>query len=228
MSVISAVDLHVAYGSTVALAGLSFSARAGESVAVVGQSGSGKSTLLRCLAGLQDPVSGTVHFAGEDLYAMTDRERSAVRLSQFGFVFQSAELISELTLLENIALPVELNGAKRRQSLSIASEWAERLGIDECMHRRPRHVSGGQRQRAAIARAMATTPKVVFADEPTGALDSHNRDDVLDLLVGACDAAACLLVLVTHDPVAAARVGRVVHVKDGRESAAADISLLSQ
>jgi putative ABC transport system ATP-binding protein len=224
MSMLSASDLHVDYGATAALTGMAFDGEAGESVAVVGASGSGKSTLLRCLAGLQAPDSGTVRFDGEDLYGLTDKARSAVRLSRFGFVFQSAELISELTLLENIALPVELNGLTRRRSLGAAAQWAERLDIAECARRRPRDVSGGQRQRAAIARAMATTPQVVFADEPTGALDSHNRDAVLELLVGACDSAGCLLVLVTHDPVAAARTSRVVHMMDGRESAAHDFS----
>ena len=226
MSVISAVDVHFAYGATVALDGMTFDGRAGEAVAVVGPSGSGKSTLLRCLAGLQAPRSGRVSFEGQDLYALGDKARSAVRLAHFGFVFQSAELISELTLLENIALPVELNGMKRRQSLRTATAWAERLGIDECMERRPRHVSGGQRQRAAIARAMATTPKVVFADEPTGALDSHNRDSVLELLVESCETAGCLLVLVTHDPVAADRASRVVHMVDGREAEARDLSVV--
>jgi putative ABC transport system ATP-binding protein len=227
MSMLSAFDLHVDYGATAALTGMAFDGQAGESVAVVGASGSGKSTLLRCLAGLQAPDSGTVRFDGEDLYALTDKVRSAVRLSRFGFVFQSAELISELTLLENIALPVELNGTPRRGSSRAATEWTERLDIAGCAGRRPRDVSGGQRQRAAIARAMATTPQVVFADEPTGALDSHNRDAVLELLVGACDSAGCLLVLVTHDQVAAARTSRVVHMMDGREAAAHDFSAVS-
>jgi putative ABC transport system ATP-binding protein len=226
VSILSAFDLHVDYGPTAALVGMVFDGRAGESVAVIGASGSGKSTLLRCLAGLQAPDSGMVRFDGVDLYALTDKARSAVRLSRLGFVFQSAELISELTLLENIALPVELNGLTRRGSLRAAAEWAERLDIAGCARRRPRDVSGGQRQRAAIGRAMATTPQVVFADEPTGALDSHNRDTVLDLLVGACDSAGCLLVLVTHDPVAAERTSRVVHMMDGRESAAHDFSAI--
>lgn len=224
MPLISGAGLRVTYGATAALTGMSFIGVAGESVAIVGHSGSGKSTLLRCLAGLQEPDSGTVLVNGEDLYALGDKERSAVRLSQFGFVFQSAELISELSLLENIALPVELNGASRRASLRTATDWAERLGIEECMGRRPRHVSGGQRQRAAISRAMATTPQVVFADEPTGALDSSNRDTVLKFLVRSCVTEGALLVLVTHDPVVADRASRVVHMVDGREALARDFS----
>ncbi|GAB3058512.1 ABC transporter ATP-binding protein [Intrasporangium mesophilum] len=213
---LSGVDLRVDYGQTPALAGLSFAARAGESVAVVGPSGSGKSTLLRCLAGLQPPTAGTVAFKGRDLYELSDRVRSRIRLRRFGFVFQSAELVSELTLRENIALPVELNGSSRRASLAVADEWAERLGISDSSGRRPKQVSGGQRQRAAIARAVATRPSVVFADEPTGALDTRNRDLVLDLLVESSASLGSLLVLVTHDPVAAAKVGRVVRVVDGQ------------
>jgi putative ABC transport system ATP-binding protein len=213
---LSGTDLRVEYGPTPALAGLSFSARAGEAVAVVGPSGSGKSTLLRCLAGLQPPTAGTVTFNGRDLYELSDRTRSRIRLRRFGFVFQSAELVSELSLRENIALPVELNGAGRRASLAVADEWAERLGISDCAGRRPKRVSGGQRQRAAIARAMATRPVVVFADEPTGALDTRNRDVVLELLLESSAALGSLLVLVTHDPVAAANASRTVHVVDGR------------
>jgi putative ABC transport system ATP-binding protein len=228
VSILCASDLRVQYGATAALIGMAFDGHAGESVAVIGASGSGKSTLLRCLAGLQPPDSGTVRFHGEDLYALTDKARSAVRLSRFGFVFQSAELISELTLQENIALPVELNGTTRRRSLRAAAEWTDRLDIAECAGRRPRDVSGGQRQRAAIARAMVTTPQVVFADEPTGALDSHNRDTVLELLVGACDTAECLLVLVTHDQVAAQRASRVVHMMDGKEATAPDFGVVSR
>lgn len=213
---LSGVGLRVDYGQTPALAGLGFAAQAGESVAVVGPSGSGKSTLLRCLAGLQPPTAGTVAFKGRDLYELSDRVRSRMRLRRFGFVFQSAELVSELTLRENIALPVELNGSTRRASLAVADEWTERLGLSDSSGRRPKQVSGGQRQRAAIARAMATRPAVVFADEPTGALDTRNRDLVLDLLIESSASLGSLLVLVTHDPVAAAKASRVVQVVDGQ------------
>jgi putative ABC transport system ATP-binding protein len=211
-----ALDLVARYGETTALAGMAFDGRAGESVAVVGHSGSGKSTLLRCLAGLQPPMSGTVLFEGANIYQLSEKKRAAIRLRSFGFVFQSSELLGELTLLENIALPVELNGARRRDSLRLAAKWADDLGISDAAHRRPRHVSGGQRQRAAIARALASGPRVVFADEPTGALDSHNRDTVLSLLLDACTAAGCLLVLVTHDPVAAKQTDRLVRMTDGK------------
>ena len=215
---LSAADLHLDYGLNPALAGMSLEARAGEAVAIMGPSGSGKTTLLRCLAGLQRPTSGVVLFEGQDLYGLNDKRRSHVRLSRFGFVFQSSELVAELSLLENIALPVELNGQGRRASLRTARGWAERLGIDEAAGRRPGKVSGGQRQRAAIARAMATTPAVVFADEPTGALDSQNRDLVLQLLLDSCASVGSLLVLVTHDPVAAARADRVIELLDGQQA----------
>lgn len=217
-SLLAAVDLHVSYGVNAALAGMGFAAHAGEAVAIVGPSGSGKSTLLRSLAGLQAPTSGVVHFMGRDLYRLSDKQRSQIRLTRFGFVFQSSELISELSLLENIALPVELNGRRRRESLRIAQSWTERLGIAEAARRRPATVSGGQRQRAAIARAMATRPAVVFADEPTGALDSANRDHVLRLLIESCASEGSLLVLVTHDAVAASAADRVVEVVDGHEA----------
>jgi len=215
--ILSATDLHFSYGVNAALVGMSVEAHAGEAVALVGPSGSGKSTLLRCLAGLLEPASGVVSFEGENLYTLSDRRRSHIRLSRFGFVFQSSELVAELSLLENIALPVELNGHRRGEALRTATAWAERLGIAECMGRKPRRVSGGQQQRAAIARAMATSPAVVFADEPTGALDSTNRDLVLELLVDSCSAVGSLLVVVTHDPVAAARADRVIAIVDGRE-----------
>jgi putative ABC transport system ATP-binding protein len=224
MTVLLALDLVARYGETTALSGMTFEGHSGESVAVVGYSGSGKSTLLRCLAGLQPPTSGTVLFEGRSIYRLSERERAAIRLRHFGFVFQSSELVGELTLLENIALPIELNGTRRRDSLRLATKWAEDLGISDAAARRPRHVSGGQRQRAAIARALATGPRVVFADEPTGALDSHNRDTVLALLLEACAAAGCLLVLVTHDPVAAKSTNRLVRMTDGR----VDVSLASR
>lgn len=218
VSLLSAADLHLAYGVNPALAGMSLEAHAAEAVAIMGPSGSGKTSLLRCLAGLQRPTSGVVLFEGQDLYGLSDKRRSHVRLSRFGFVFQSSELVAELSLLENIALPVELNGQRRRESLRTARAWAERLGIDEAADRRPGKVSGGQRQRAAIARAMATTPAVVFADEPTGALDTQNRDLVLQLLFHACASVGSLLVLVTHDPVAAARADRIIEVVDGQQA----------
>jgi len=210
------IDLHAAYGSTPALRGVSIGGFAGQSIAIVGPSGCGKSTLLHCLAGLHRPNKGRVVLGRKDLYSLSDRERSALRLQRFGFVFQTSELVAELTVRENVALPLELLGASRRESVRAANMALDRLGIDDCAERRPAKVSGGQRQRVAIARALITRPSVVFADEPTGALDSENRDLVLDLLLEATQEIGSLLILVTHDALMADGLDRKVHMVDGR------------
>ena len=202
------IDLYAAYGSTPALRGVSIFGSAGQSIAIVGPSGCGKSTLLHCLAGLLRPTSGRV--------SLTENERSILRLQRFGFVFQTSELVAELSLRENVALPLELLGASRRESLRAANVALDRLGIDDCAERRPANVSGGQRQRAAIARALIAKPSVVFADEPTGALDSENRDLVLDLLLETAREVGSLLMLVTHDPHIAHRLDHVVNMLDGQ------------
>ena len=210
------IDLYAAYGSTPALRGVSIFGSAGQSIAIVGPSGCGKSTLLHCLAGLLRPTSGRVSFGRKDLYSLTENERSILRLQRFGFVFQTSELVAELSLRENVALPLELLGASRRESLRAANVALDRLGIDDCAERRPANVSGGQRQRAAIARALIAKPSVVFADEPTGALDSENRDLVLDLLLETAREVGSLLMLVTHDPNIAHRLDHVVNMLDGQ------------
>jgi putative ABC transport system ATP-binding protein len=201
---------------TPALRGLTISGSAGESIAVLGPSGCGKSTLLHCLAGLQAPDSGNVSFDGLDLYNLSEARRSEVRLRHFGFVFQTSELISEFSLQENVALPVELLGESRKTALRRAAELLDRLGIGECGDRIPAKVSGGQRQRAAIARAVAARPSVIFADEPTGALDSENRNLVLKLLIEVSREVGSLMVLVTHDDTVAALLDREVRLADGQ------------
>lgn len=210
------IDLYAAYGSTPALRGVSIVGFAGQSIAILGPSGCGKSTLLHCLAGLHRPNKGRVALGRKDLYSLSEHERSALRLQRFGFVFQTSELVAELTVRENVALPLELLGASRRESVRAANVALDRLGIDDCAERRPANASGGQRQRAAIARALITKPSVVFADEPTGALDSENRDLVLDLLLEATREIGSLLILVTHDAQMADRLDRNVHMVDGR------------
>ncbi|OLR90776.1 ABC transporter ATP-binding protein [Actinokineospora bangkokensis] len=210
------VDLRKSFGSTPALDGAGMSVRAGEVVAVMGPSGSGKSTLLHCLAGIVAPDSGSVVYAGRDLAAMGDRERSALRRGEFGFVFQFGQLVPELTCLENVALPMRLGGTKRRVAEAEAAGWLERMGIAELAGKRPGEVSGGQGQRAAVARALVTRPKVVFADEPTGALDSLNGEQVMRLLVGTARETGAAVVLVTHEARVAAYSDREVVVRDGR------------
>lgn len=188
----------------------------GEVVAVMGPSGSGKSTLLHCLAGIITPDSGTITYAGRELSAMSDAERSALRRSDFGFVFQFGQLVPELTCVENVALPLRLNGVRRKAAERTALEWMERLEVDDLGAKRPGEISGGQGQRVAVARALAGSPKVIFADEPTGALDSLNGERVMELLTEAARSANVAVVLVTHEARVAAYSDRDVTVRDGR------------
>ncbi|MFF0263045.1 ABC transporter ATP-binding protein [Streptomyces microflavus] len=215
-SLLAAHDLRKAYGSTPALDGASFSVHPGEVVAVMGPSGSGKSTLLHCLAGIITPDSGTITYAGRELSAMSDAERSALRRSDFGFVFQFGQLVPELTCVENVALPLRLDGVKRKAAERTAREWMERLEVDDLAAKRPGEVSGGQGQRVAAARALAGSPKVIFADEPTGALDSLNGERVMELLTEAARSSNVAVVLVTHEARVAAYSDRDVTVRDGR------------
>ncbi|MER5551621.1 ABC transporter ATP-binding protein [Streptomyces sp. NPDC002793] len=215
-SLLAAHDLHKTYGPTPALDGASFSVHPGEVVAVMGPSGSGKSTLLHCLAGIVVPDEGTITYAGRELSAMSDAERSALRRSDFGFVFQFGQLVPELTCLENVALPLRLNGVKRKEAERTAREWLERLEVEDLTTQRPGEVSGGQGQRVAVARALVASPKVVFADEPTGALDSLNGERVMDLLTESARTANTAVVLVTHEARVAAYSDRDIVVRDGR------------
>ncbi|MGW9133036.1 ABC transporter ATP-binding protein [Streptomyces sp. NPDC055681] len=215
-SLLVARDLRKSYGSTPALGGASFSVHPGEIVAVLGPSGSGKSTLLHCLAGIVTPDSGTVTYAGRELSAMSDAERSALRRSDFGFVFQFGQLVPELTCVENVALPLRLSGTRRKEAERTALRWMERLEVDDLGAKRPGEVSGGQGQRVAIARALVSSPKVIFADEPTGALDSLNGERVMQLLGEAARSADVAVVLVTHEARVAAYSDRDVTVRDGR------------
>ncbi|MFF1920689.1 ABC transporter ATP-binding protein [Streptomyces sp. NPDC058221] len=215
-SLLAAHDLRKTYGSTPALDGASFSVHPGEVVAVMGPSGSGKSTLLHCLAGIITPDSGTITYAGRELSAMSDAERSALRRSEFGFVFQFGQLVPELTCVENVALPMRLNGTRRKAAERTALEWMERLEVDDIGAKRPGEVSGGQGQRVAVARALAASPKVIFADEPTGALDSLNGERVMQLLTESARSANVAVVLVTHEARVAAYSDRDITVRDGR------------
>jgi putative ABC transport system ATP-binding protein len=215
-SLLTAHDLRKAYGPTTALDGAEFSIHPGEVVAVMGPSGSGKSTLLHCLAGIVTPDSGSITYNGREVTAMSDAERSALRRSEFGFVFQFGQLVPELTCVENVALPMRLNGSSRKEAERTALAWMERLEVDELRKKRPGEVSGGQGQRVAVARALVTNPHVVFADEPTGALDSFNGERVMELLTDAARSANTAVVLVTHEARVAAYSDREIVVRDGR------------
>ncbi|SEQ09739.1 putative ABC transport system ATP-binding protein [Lentzea xinjiangensis] len=215
-ALLAAVELHKSFGSTRALAGVSFSIAAGEVVAVMGPSGSGKSTLLHCLSGILAPDEGTVTYDGHELGRLPDAQRSLLRRTDFGFVFQFGQLVPELTCLENVALPLRLAGAKRKIAELAAVEWLERLGVADTARKRPPDTSGGQSQRVAVARALVTGPKVLFADEPTGALDSLSGERVLKAMTDVARASGTAIVLVTHESRVAAYADREVVVRDGR------------
>ena len=219
-AILEATGLSKAFGRTTALDHADFSARAGEVVAVMGPSGSGKSTLLHCLAGIVPADAGVVHFAGRDLGALSDAARGELRRTAFGFVFQFGQLVPELTCLENVALPLRLDGVRRREAERRATEWMERLEVGDVARQTPGAVSGGPGQRVAVARALVTRPQVVFADEPTGALDSLNGERVMQLLAGAARETEAAVVLVTHEPRVAAYSDREVVVRDGRTRSA--------
>jgi putative ABC transport system ATP-binding protein len=186
----------------------------GETVAIMGASGAGKSTLLALLAGLDEPTAGTVQLAGHELTSLDEDGRAAVRARHVGFVFQSFHLVPSLTALENVMLPLELSGRADARAASL--EVLERVGLAGRVGHYPRQLSGGEQQRVAIARAFVTRPDVLFADEPTGNLDTTTGERIMDLLFGLNEATGATLVLVTHDRTLAARCARVILLDAGR------------
>jgi putative ABC transport system ATP-binding protein len=211
-------DVRKVYGrgekAVVALDGVSIGLGAGSFTAVMGPSGSGKSTFLNVAAGLDRPTAGTVLIGGTDLTGLSERRLTILRRERIGFVFQAFNLLPSLTVAQNIALPLRLDGARLRRSTG--RELAARVGLENRLHHRPSELSGGQQQRVAIARALAAHPEVVFADEPTGALDTRSGRQVLALLRQVVDDDGHTVVMVTHDPVAAAHADRVILLADGR------------
>lgn len=209
-------EISLSFGTTPALRGASLTVDTGEIVAVMGPSGSGKSTLLHCLAGILRPDGGEVSFAGRRIDDLPENERSALRRDRFGFVFQFGQLVPELTAEENVALPLLLRGTRRSDALDSAQDWFVRLELEGLQRRRSGELSGGQAQRVALARGLVGRPDVLFADEPTGALDSLTGEQVMELLVGAARDHGTTVVLVTHEPRVAAYADREVMVRDGR------------
>ena len=214
--IIEARDLVLSFGETPALRGASVSVKRGEVVAVMGPSGSGKSPLLHCLAGILVPDSGEVHFDGQRLDTIREAERSRLRRDRFGFVFQFGQLVPELTAEENVALPLLLGGARREEALHGARAWFERLELDGLERHRTGEMSGGQAQRVALARGLVAKPDVLFADEPTGSLDSLTGELVMGLLTRTAREEGTTVVLVTHEPRVAAYADREVIVRDGK------------
>jgi putative ABC transport system ATP-binding protein len=217
-AIVEARDVVKSFGQTPALRGASLTIRPGEIVAVMGPSGSGKSTLLHCLAGILLPEQGGVWFGGQRLDTLSDERRSALRRDRFGFVFQSGQLVPELTAEENVALPMLLSGTRRGPAMTSARKWFPVLGLDGLERRRSGELSGGQAQRVALARGLVAGPEVLFADEPTGALDSVSGELVMDLLTAAARERGTTVVLVTHDARVAAYADREVIVRDGKVS----------
>ncbi|MEU7400041.1 ABC transporter ATP-binding protein, partial [Streptomyces sp. NPDC044948] len=200
-------------GTVHALAGVDLALPRGTFTAVMGPSGSGKSTFLQCAAGLDRPTAGSVFLGGTEITGMSENELTELRRSRLGFVFQAFNLLPSLTVEQNVLLPMRLAG--QRQDRRQAQEVLARVGLADKAKRRPGELSGGQQQRVAVARALVTGPDVIFADEPTGALDTGTAAEVLGLLRNAVDALGATVVMVTHDPAAAAWADRVLFLADG-------------
>lgn len=215
-SVLEGRDLDMAFGQTQALRAASVRVNAGEIVALMGPSGSGKSTLLHCLAGVLVPDAGTVRVGDFEVSGASERQRSAFRLRSVGFVFQFGDLVPELTLVENVALPLQLNGLRSREADARARGMLEQLGVLDVADRRAGAVAGGQAQRAAVARALVHRPALLFADEPTGSLDTVSGEVVLDALVALAREADATVLIVTHDNRVAAHADRLVTMRDGQ------------
>jgi len=208
-------DITKSFPQQRVLEGISLTVGDGESVAIMGPSGSGKSTLLHCMSGVLVPDQGEVLFDGRDVAAISDAERSRLRLEHFGFIFQDGQLLPELTATENVALPQIMRGVPRSQAHDEAIDMLTRLGLGAYVDRYPGQLSGGQGQRVAIARALAGPPSVVFADEPTAALDQATGHEVMQQIVAVCQKFGVTLVVVTHDPKIADWCSRRVEIRDG-------------
>ena len=201
-------------GTLEILSDIDFALKRRETVAIVGASGSGKSTLLSIMAGLDTPTSGTVRLAGQDLFAMDEDARAALRARQVGFVFQSFQLLGSLTALENVMLPLELDG--RKDARAAATEMLGRVGLSQRLHSYPKVLSGGEQQRVALARAFVVHPAVLLADEPTGSLDFATGEKIMELMFDLNREQGTTLVLVTHDRAIAARCSRGITIEAGR------------
>lgn len=213
--ILAARSIVKSYGNSPALRGVSLTAARGDVLAITGPSGSGKSTLLLCLAGILRPDAGEVRFAGRRIDTESESVRSALRRREFGVLFQFGQLVPEMTAAENVALPLLLSGVRRREAMAAAHSWLDRFGVADLAEQRPPQMSGGQAQRVAVARALVTEPEVLFADEPTGALDTLAGEQVLVHLTRVAREAGTTVLLVTHDAQVAAYADREVIIRDG-------------
>lgn len=215
-TIIKAHDVRKSFGSTHALRGANLAVNSGEVLAIMGPSGSGKSTLLHCLASIEVADSGSVMYDGKNICKLDDNARTKLRRTDFGFVFQFSQLVPELTALDNIALPLLMNNVGRADAYQQAAEWLNQVGLHKRANNVPGELSGGEAQRVAIARAMITNPKILFADEPTGSLDSLNSERVMELFINSAKSHGTTVVMVTHEPTIAAYADREVIVHDGQ------------
>lgn len=213
---LSARSISKSFGDVHALVDVSLDIPAGQSVSIMGPSGSGKSTLLHCLAGILKPDHGDISLGGEPVSLSSDAARSRLRLDRMGFVFQEGQLLPELPAIENVALPLLLQGRSRTEAFTRAGDWLGRLGLAGLERRRPGQLSGGQAHRVAIARALVGTPAVVLADEPTGALDQATGAEVMRVLTAAAKGVGASLVVVTHDAKVASWCERHIEIVDGQ------------
>lgn len=220
--IMRARGLEMSFGQTHALRGVDLDVAAGEVLAVTGPSGSGKSTLLHVMAGVLVPDAGRVDYHGgdttQDIAALDEAARSRLRLKEFGFIFQFGQLLPDLSALDNVTIPLLLAGTPRRRALAQARETLGELGLSEHLDKRPTQLSGGQAQRAAVARALVTNPRLLFADEPTGSLDSLAAERTMEVLLNSVRSQGAALVIITHDARVAAYADREVTVRDGRIS----------
>ena len=215
-TIISAKNIKKSYGQTSVLHGVSLDVKQGEVLAIMGPSGSGKSTLLHSLAAIISVDSGEIIFDGRNIAKFSDNKRSVLRRTAFGFVFQFSQLVPELTVIDNVALPLLLNGVSRNKAYAEAKKWLEAVDLADKHESTPGEISGGQAQRVAIARAMAVQPKILFADEPTGSLDSLNSEHVMELFIKTAKDNGTTVIMVTHEPSIAAYADREIVVRDGQ------------
>lgn len=210
------IDINKHYGSLHVLKDVNLTIGEKEIVTILGPSGAGKTTLLQIAGTLDTPDSGRILYDGETVQGLSDKKLSAFRNSHIGFIFQFHQLLSEFSARENVALPAMIGGMSRAKALRRADELLDLLGLADRRQHKPAQLSGGERQRTAVARALVNNPRVVFADEPTGSLDSRNRDEIQELFSSLRDSLGQTFVIVTHDPSLSGIADRTIHMADGR------------
>lgn len=215
MEIIKVVDLKKSFGPVEVLRGINFRIEEGERIAIMGNSGCGKTTLLKMLGLIEDPTFGDVYYKGEKSKNLSSDEISEIRLNDIGFVFQDFRLLDSLTIQENIMLPMIINKEEEDIMFDKCNYYAEKVGIKHLLNKKPSNISGGEKQRTAICRALVNNPSVIYADEPTGSLDSKTGKTIIDILVNTNIELKKTLIMVTHDPLIASYCNRVIWLKDG-------------